>query len=86
MRRCRRAPLEQRYIWAAMEIFSHLPKERQAEIRALVNDIARTPVEARALFDVVVRRMPPLAVAPRTGVTTERLYHMRREFYERIPL
>ena len=63
-----------------------LPKERQAEIRELVKDIADSPAEARALFDVAVRRFTPAGVSARTGVSVQRIYRLREEFYERLPL
>ena len=86
MRGCRRTPSEQRYIWAAMEVFARLPEERRAAARELVAEIARSPVEGRALFDVAVRGIVPQAVSARTGVSVQRLYRMREEFYDRLPL
>ena len=86
MRRCRRTASEQQYIWSAMRIFARLPEARRREIRAMVNAIADTPVEGRALFDMAVRGLPPQAVNARTGVSIERLYRMREEFYDRLPL
>ena len=64
-----------------MGIFGRLPKERQAEIRELVKDIADSPAEARALFDVAVRGVPPQAECERTGVPLLRIYELRRELY-----
>ena len=86
LRKCRRTPSEQLYIWAAMKVFTRLPEERRAEIRKLVSRIARTPEEGRALFDAAVRGMLPVEVQMRTGVSIERIYRMREEFYDRIPL
>ena len=86
LRRCRRVPSEQQYIWASMGIFARLPKERQTEIRELVKSIADCPEEARALFDVAVRRFTPAGVSARTGVSVQRIYKLREEFYERLPL
>ena len=86
MRDCRRAGPEQRYIWAGLEIFARLPMERREEIRALVGRLAAAPVEGRALFELLTRGATPQSVSARTGVSTARLYALRKSFYEQLPL
>ena len=86
IRNCRRTGPEQRYIWAGMEIFSRLPPERKEEIRALVDSLCETPEEGRALFTMLTRGVSPSVMNQRTGVSLERLYAMRRAFFDRLPL
>lgn len=81
IRGCTRSEGEQRYIWAALAIWRRLPEARREEVRGLIGQIARTPVEGRALYDVLVRGISPQAVCARTGVQLNRLYDMRRTFY-----
>ena len=86
IRGCTRSEGEQRYIWAALAIWKRLPEHRREEMRGLIGQIAETPVEGRALYDVLVRGISPQAVCSRTGVQLNRLYAMRRAFYERLRL
>ena len=86
MRRCRRTPSEQRYIWASMEVFNRLPLERREAARKLIGELAETPEEGRALFDMAVRGMAPGRIWERTGIPVQRLYRLRESFYDNIPL
>lgn len=86
MPHCSRTPTEQRYIWASMEVFSRLPPERQETVRRLIEELAESPEEGRALFDVAVRGIVPTRVYERTGVPVQRLYRLRESFYDRFPL
>ena len=86
IRECGRSDPEQRYIWARLAVFSRLPAERQEEIRALIGELTDSPEEGRALFSVLVRGKVPQIVSQRTGVSTGRLYELRRLFYERAAL
>ena len=83
---CRRSEPEQRYIFSVLEIFGTLPEPRREEIRALIGELSATPVEGRALYDVLVRRRSPQSVNFRTGVSVPRLYELRRQFYDRFRL
>ena len=83
---CRRSGPEQRYIWSVLEIWSTLPESRREEIRALIGQLAATPAEGRAMYDVLVRRLSPQTVNCRTGVSVQRIYELRRQFYERFRL
>ena len=84
MRRCRRSEGEQRFIWAALEIWNRLPERSRETARELIAQIAKTPPEGRALYDVLARGITPQAVSARTGVQLGRLYDMRCEFYDRF--
>lgn len=86
MRGCARSPGEQRYIYDMLSIWKKLPEARREETRRLIGEIAQTPLEGRALYDVLVRGISAQAECARTGVQANRLYRMRREFYERIRL
>ncbi len=86
IRGCQRSVGEQRCIWSMLEIWNRLPQERREEARALIGEIAQTPVEGRALFDVLTRGATPQSVSQRTGVTLSRIYRMRRAFYERYSI
>lgn len=86
MQGCARSAGEQRYIYDMLAIWKKLPAARQEEVRRLIGEIAQTPLEGRALFDVLVRGISMQAEAARTGVQISRLYKMRREFYERYRL
>lgn len=86
MRRCHRTASEQRYIWASMEVFSRLPLERREAVRSLIGELAETPEEGRALFDVAVRGIAPARIWERTGIPVQRLYRLREGFYDRLPL
>lgn len=83
--RCRRTPSEQQYIRASMRIFTKLPAERQEAARQLIAELADTPEEGRALYDVLVRGFAPSRVSERTGITVHRLYRLREGFYDRLP-
>ena len=82
----RRTAEEQTYIWATMRMWSCLPDEQRRRVLALVEEIALTPLEGRALFDMMVRGLPPQTVAQRTGTAVKRLYSMRREFIDRYAI
>ena len=82
IRGCIRSEGEQRYIWAALAIWKRLPEVRREEIRGLIGRIADSPAEGRALYDILVRGSSPQAVSTRTGIQLNRLYDMRREFYD----
>ena len=84
IRQCRRTEAEQRYIHASLEIWSVLPELRRVEARRLMGEIAQTTAERQALFNVLTRGITPQAEAVRTGVQNDRLYRMRREFYDRF--
>ncbi len=81
---CRRSREEQRYIWSALEIWNRLPERRREEMRELIGGVSGSPLESRALYDVLVRGCAPQAVSSRTGVPVTRLYAMRRDFFERF--
>ena len=81
---CRRSGSEQRYIWSVLEIWNTLPESRREEIRSLIAQLSATPAEGRALYDVLVRRLSPQTVNFRTGVSVQRIYALRRQFYERF--
>ena len=82
IRGCERSAVEQRYICSTLDIWRRLPMERRQEIRELIDRVAETPEEGRALYDVLVRGHSAQAVSARTGVQLNRLYRMRRRFYE----
>ena len=82
----RRTAEEQSYIWATMRMWHALPEEQRQQVRSLVEDIALTPVEGRALYDVMVRGLTPHSVAERVGMPVKRLYSMRREFIDRYAI
>lgn len=86
IRRCRRTEEEQRYIYAALGVFARLPLERREQVRSLVGELAATPLEGRALFELLTRGETPPVTAARTGVPAYRLYELRRAFYDRFPL
>lgn len=77
---------EQRYIWAALEIWPKLSDTRRAGFRALIGEIADTPEEGRALFELLTKDAAPERVSIRTGVGLGRLYDMKREFYDRAEM
>lgn len=79
---CRRSAAEQRYVFSVLEIWSALPEAKREEIRSLITRLSATPVEGRALYDVLVRRRSPQSVNFRTGVSIPRLYELRRQFYD----
>ena len=79
---CRRSGAEQRYIYSVLELWNMLPEAKREEIRCLIGRLAATPVEGRALYDVLVRRRSPQSVNFRTGVSVPRLYELRRRFYD----
>ncbi len=83
---CRRSVEEQRYIWAALQVFGRLPPPRREKIRALIGRVARTPTEGRALYDVTVRGLTPQSVSRRTGLPLLRLYELRRAFYDQFEI
>ena len=83
IRDCRRSVEEQRYIWSMLGIWDRLSGERRETARGLIGEIAASPLESRALFDVLIRGFTPQSVSTRTRVPIRRLYDMRREFYER---
>lgn len=86
MQGCARSAGEQRVIYDMLAIWKKLPEVRREEARRLIGEIAATPLEGRALFDVLVRGISPQAECARTGVQINRVYRMRREFYERYRL
>ena len=45
---CRRSREEQRYIWAALEIWNRLPERRREEMRELIGGVSGSPRESRA--------------------------------------
>ena len=53
---CRRTAPEQRFIYSVLEMWNTLPEAKREEIRALIGRLSATPVEGRALYDVLVRR------------------------------
>ena len=79
---CRRSGPEQRYIFSLLEIWNTLSEAKREEIRDLIGRLAATPVEGRALYDVLVRQRSPQSVNFRTGVSVQRLYELRRRFYD----
>lgn len=83
---CRRSPAEQRFVWAALEVWNKLPADRREAVRQLIGELAETPLEGRALYDVLVRGCTPQAVCARTGVQLGRLYKLRCAFYDRFRL
>ncbi len=83
---CRRPPEEQRLIWSYLGAWRTLSPARQETVRELIADIARSPLEGRALYDVLVRGAAPQTVNFRLGISVQRIYSMRREFYDRLPL
>ena len=52
---CRRSAEEQRFIFSTLNIWKTLPEPRREEIRELIAQIAESPLEGRAMFDVLVR-------------------------------
>ena len=83
---CRRSWPEQRYIFSLLEIWGALSEAKREEIRTLIGALAATPVEGRALYDVLVRQRSPQSVNFRTGVSVQRLYELRRRFYDEFRL
>ena len=83
---CRRSAEEQRYIWATLQIWQRLPYARRESIRSLIARVAQTPEEGRALYDVMVRAAAPSSVSRRTKVPLQRIYALRRDFYERFEI
>lgn len=83
---CRRTAAEQRYIFSVLELWHTLPEPRREEIRGLIGALAATPAEGRALYDVLVRARSPQSVNCRTGVSVQRLYELRRRFYDEFRL
>ena len=83
---CRRSPEEQRLIWSTLGAWRTLSPARQEEIRELIAALARSPLEGRALYDVLVRGAAPQAVNFQLGISVGRIYEMRRAFYDRLPL
>ena len=77
---------EQRYIWAALEIWNRLPEQRRAGFRALIVEIADTTEEGRALFEILTKDKKPAAVSGKKQVPVNRLYDMKREFYDRAEM
>ena len=86
MKNCRRSVKEQRYIWAALEIWNRLPEQRRADYRALIGEIADSPEESRALFEVLTKEKTTEAVSGKTLVPVGRVYEMKREFYDRADM
>ena len=86
MKNCKRSVKEQRYIWAALEIWNKLPEKRRAELRELIGEIADSPEESRALFEVLVKEKTPEEVSGKMLVPVGRVYDMKREFYDRVLL
>lgn len=86
MKNCRRSVKEQRYIWAALQIWSKLPEKRRAVMTALIDKLAVSAEEGRALFEVLVKEKDPDAVSRKTMVTVGRIYELKREFYEQAEL
>ena len=86
MKGCRRPAREQRYIWALMGAWGSLTLDRRAELRVLISSVSGDSLEERALFDVLVRQKSPESVAARTGISARRLYALRCQFYEQVPI
>ena len=86
MKNCKRSVKEQRYIWAALEIWNKLPEKRRAELRELIGNIADSAAESRALFEVLVKEKTPEEVSGKMLVPVGRVYDMKREFYDRVLL
>lgn len=86
MKNCKRSVKEQRYIWAALEIWNKLPEKRRAELRELIGNIADSAEESRALFEVLVKEKTPEEVSGKMLVPVGRVYDMKREFYDRVLL
>lgn len=85
LRGCRRPVREQKYVFALMEAWDSLSRERRMELRGLVDAVAMDATEARALWEVLRGRSPESAAA-RTGVTVKRIYDLRCRFYERVSI
>ena len=81
---CRRSVKEQRYIFAALEIWHLLPAESRMRAKDVMRQIAETDQEGQALRDVLMRGLSPERAREHTGVTRPRIYEMRREFYDRF--
>ena len=73
---------EQRYILAMMAVWRQLPIERREKIRELIGSVSETPIEGRALFDLLIQRADPERVHERTGVSVYRLRQMRNDFMD----
>ena len=86
MKNCRRSVKEQRYIWAALEIWNKLPEKRRANFRELIGDIAVSPEESRALFEVLTKERSAESICEKMMVPIGRLYEMKREFYDRAEM
>jgi len=86
MKSCKRGVKEQRYIWAALEIWNKLPDKRRADFRALIGEIADSPEESRALFELLTKEKSPESISGKTMVPVGRLYEMKRDFYDRAQL
>lgn len=86
MKNCRRSVKEQRYIWAALEIWNKLPDKRRADFRTLIGDIADSPEESRALFEILTKEKSPESISEKMLVPLGRLYDMKREFYDRAAM
>ena len=83
LRSVNRDEVEQMAIYAMCRRFKRLDERQQAEIRALIADIAMSEREGRALFLFLTTGMTFLAVTSRCCVPEGRLNRMRAEFFRR---
>lgn len=79
---CGRPVAIQKLIRANLDAWKYLPEKDRDRIRGMVGKIAGTPMEGRALYDVLIRGKAPEVVAETTYVPKKRIYQMRRAFYD----
>ena len=80
--KCHQPVAVQKLIRANLDAWKYLPERDRTKIRQLVGEIAKTPMEGRALYDVLIRGKSPEVTATVTFVAERRIYQMRRDFYD----
>lgn len=82
IRGCRRPEWAQEIAYLTVTHLTWMPQEIRSEAYGLIDQIARDPVEGRALFELLTKDKTVDAVYERFRISKARLYKMREEFYE----
>ena len=84
--RCARSEAEQLYIFAMLENWNRLPKARREELLRLIDALSETDAERKALYEALRGRMTADAISRFTFVPIQRIYALKRKFYERVKI
>ena len=84
IRGCTRPKWQQEAVYLAVTHLTWMPLTVREEAHRLVGQITANPQEGRALFEILTKDLSVEAAWQKFGVSKQRLYGMRREFYERF--